>query len=75
MDFRRTRLVGVAVTVAAVLSAVQLCNVVSMPQSPSIAGWLLFASSVFGIQRIYSAAVDIFVIHIRPAARSYNRVA
>lgn len=75
MDFRRTRLVDLAVTVVAVLSAVQLCNVVSMPPSRSIATVLLFATSFFGIQRIYSAVMDILIILFKPASRSDNRVA
>jgi len=75
MDFRRTRFVDVAVSAAAVFSAVQLCNVAGMPPPRSFATGLLFASSVFGIHRIYSAVVDILVILFKPASPRDNRVA
>lgn len=75
MDFRRTRWVDGAVTAAAVLTAIQLCDAASMPVSRSIVAGLLFASSFFGIQRIYSAIVDILIIVSKPRSPGDNRVA
>ena len=68
MEFRRTRWVDVVVTTAALLSAIQLCNAVSMPPFRSIAAGLLFVTSFFGIQRIYSTLADILFILYKPAA-------
>jgi len=62
MNFRRSRGLDGIVTAAATLSAVLLCDAASMPVSRSIASGLLFVSSVFGLQRIYSAVVDILTI-------------
>jgi hypothetical protein len=74
MPSKRTRLIDLGVSIAAALSAVELCNLVSLPVSRSMATGLLFASSVFGIQRIYSAVVDLLVILFKPASPQSNRV-
>jgi hypothetical protein len=55
----RNRWTAFAVTVAALFSAIQLCFAVSMPPSRSIASFILFATSYFGIERLYSAVLDI----------------
>jgi hypothetical protein len=62
MDIPRNRWIEGAVTAAALFSAIQLCSAVSMPLSRSLSSLLLFASSFFGIQRIYSAVIDILII-------------
>ncbi len=68
MNFRRTRWVDGAVSVAAVLSAVQLFDAVPMSLPRSIAAGLLFASSVFGIDRLYSAMLDLFILAAKRAS-------
>jgi hypothetical protein len=65
MDIPRNRWIDSAVTAAALVSALLLCSAVSMPLSRSLASGLLFASSVFGIQRVYSAIVDIMIIALK----------
>jgi len=75
MDYQRHRWIDSAVSAAALLSAIQLCNMVSMPLSRSLASGLLFASSVFGIQRLYSAVVDILIIAFKRTSPGGNRVA
>jgi hypothetical protein len=62
MDIPRNRWIAFAVTVAAVLSAIQLCSAVSMSPSRSIASFILFATSYFGIERLLSALLDILII-------------
>jgi hypothetical protein len=75
MDFRRSRWIDHAVTAAALLGAIQLCDAASMPLSRSIGTVLLFASSVFGIQHIYSAAVDGLIILFKRPSSGDNRAA
>jgi hypothetical protein len=75
MDIRRIRWIDVAVSAAAVLSALELCNAVSMPVSRSIASALLFASSFIGIQRIYSAVIDVLIILFKRTSPGDNHIA
>ncbi len=62
LNSHRNRWIESAITAAALLSAIQLCNAVSMPLSRSLASALLFGSSFFGIQRLYAAVVDLLII-------------
>jgi hypothetical protein len=62
MDIPRNRWIAFAVTVGALFSALQLCFSVSMPPFRSITSFFLFATSYFGIERFYSAVLDILII-------------
>jgi hypothetical protein len=61
----RNRWIDGAIGAAALLSAIELCSAVSMPLSRSPASALLFASSFFGIQRLYAAVVDVLIIIVK----------
>ena len=62
MDIPRNHWIAFAVTAAALFSAIQLCFSVSMPPNRSVASFILFATSYFGIERLYSAVLDILII-------------
>ncbi len=62
MAIRRNRFISCAVTAAALFSAIGLCISVSMPLSRSLASFILFAASYFGLERFYSAVVDMLII-------------
>jgi len=66
MNIPRNRWIESAVTLAALCTSLGLCSAASIPLSRSIASALLFASSFFGIQRIYAALVDVLVMALAP---------
>jgi hypothetical protein len=65
MAISRNRWIESAVTSASAFSAYLLCSAVSMPPYRSLASFLLFGFSSFGIQRMYAAVVDIVIIFKR----------
>jgi hypothetical protein len=72
MGTKRNQWIQGAVGVAALLSAIQLFSLADVSISRSVATVLMFATSYFGIQRLYSALLDVALIISSHPRRQLN---